>query len=553
MFQVGKDIFKGGFDGRVGSRPGRVRLKFMRFALVLMLVVFGYETLRLSLDGTSRQRRRASDQEWIVKRADIVDRNGDILAKNVMAGHIAILVKDVKKYNSADEVAQAIHEILPREYSLSDALNLVNRAMTRNKYTYVKKFAKETELVAVKKARVAGLQVETFQKRIYPKRRLFSHIVGTLDKDQKVGETGLERTYNDYLSENSDPLRVSLDARIQAAFHEQLSIAMHKYSAKAAMGMLMDARTGEMIAMVNLPDFDPESSRHTTYFGLMNGAYEMGSTFKIFNTAMAMENGINKEYYVEKPYHIRGKNGQVLTNGRGRPIAPIRDHHSFKPPRPNLSVEEIMFHSCNVGSAQIALDLPDGTQQEFFDRLHLNERLDLELGKTARPRIPPQWGPVERATRSYGHGIAVTPMHLLLGINAVATGGHYIYPTWLKRNVGAINGERVLSSDISARIRAVMFDIVEKGGSKKARVEGFKIGGKTGTAEKYTADGRVDRHNNFTVFVGVFPIDAPQYTMVIMLDEPKGTKESWGLKTAAWNAVPTAGKILDNILPLLFE
>ena len=391
------------------------------------------------------------------------------------------------------------------------------------------------------------MEVEKIQTRKYPKRRLFSHIVGFVGEDGR-GLEGAESTYDEYLRENKDPLRVSVDSRIQAVFYEQLSFAMQKYQTKAAMGMLMNSRTGEIIAMVSLPDFDPENLRadpmSNRLFKPMRNVYDMGSVFKVFNTALAYENGIDKEYYVKEPFKIADK--------FGRTAAKISDIRSFKPPRPHLTVEEIMVHSCNVGSAQIALDLPDGAQKDFFERLHMDGPLNLEFGRTERTLMPKKWGPVERATVAIGHGISVTPMHLLLAMNAVTNGGIYIYPTLQKRSVGVVKGERVLADEISAKIRPIMLRVAEETSGKQARVSGIQIGGKTATAEKYI-NGKIDRKRNVTAFAGIFPVHAPQYTLLGVLDEPQATKESWGWRTAAWNAVPTTGKILDSILPLLFE
>ena len=199
-----------------------------------------------------------------------------------------------------------------------------------------------------------------------------------------------------------------------------------------------------------------------------------------------------------------------------------------------------MLHSCNVGSAKIALDLPENAQKEFFQRLNLDHALNLEFGKTERAITYKTWGPTERATAAFGHGIAVTPMHLLLAVNAVTNGGFYIYPTLLKRNVGAIRGERVVDSDISEQIRKIMFNIAEETTAKKARVKGIEVGGKTGTAEKRGADGKIDKKRNLTVFTGIFPVAAPQYVILVMLDEPKATKESGNIRTSSSNAVPTA-------------
>lgn len=541
MFEIGKDIFKHGFLSASGNRSGRRRMRVLYYLFMIAFAVFAVRTLQLGLEGTDRARRAGADGAWTAQRADIIDRNGDILAKNIMSGHIILRTPSVK---DRDAVAQTIHQILPYEYTLAQALDLVNSG---RKFMYIKKYASDVQRDVVENAKLTGLEIEAEQKRRYPKRRLFSHVVGFVGRDG-YGLEGAERIYDDYLRENTDPLQLSLDARIQSIFYEQLSMAMQHYQAKAAMGMLMNARTGEMIAMVSLPDYDPENINldpaANRLFKPLRGVYEMGSIFKIFNTAMAMENGIDKEYYIAEAFPIKDKFGRVA--------ARIGDVRSFKPPRPELTVEEIMLYSCNAGSAQIALDLPDGTQQEFFKRLHFDEPLELEFGTTERPLMPQKWGPVERATMSFGHGISVTPMHLLLGVNAMTNGGIYIYPTLLKRGVGPIRGERVLSEDISSRLRQIMFNIAEQTSGKQARVAGIQIGGKTATAEKYE-NGRVNHKKNLTAFAGIFPVAAPQYTILVILDEPKGTEESFGLRTAAWNAVPTTGKILDSILPLLFE
>ncbi len=541
MFEVGRDIFKHGFSGIGGDNATRGRLRFIYMLFVIAFVIFTIRTLYLGIQGTDRARLSGADGEWAVSRADIVDRNGDILAKNIMSGHITLRPPQVR---DRDRVAQLIHDVLPYEYSLSDALALTNSS---RRFIYVKKYASDAVRQKIKEAKLPGLDIEPVQTRRYPKRRLFSHAVGFVGNEGN-GLEGAERVYDDYLRENTDAMRLSLDSRIQSVFYEQLSIAMQKYQAKAAMGMLMNSRTGEMVAMVSLPDFDPENLRadaaSNRLFRPMRGVFEMGSIFKIFNTAMAMENGISKEYYIAEPFKIPDK--------FGRTAAKISDIRSFKPPRPKLTVEEIMLHSCNVGSAQIALDLPDGTQREFFERIHMNEALNLEFGRTERTLMPIKWGPVEKATVSFGHGISVTPMHLMLAVNAMTNGGIYIYPTLQKRSVGAVRGTRVISEEISSRLRNVMIRIAEETSGKKARVAGIQIGGKTATAEK-RVNGKIDKKKNLTAFAGIFPAAAPQYTILVVLDEPKGTEESWGLRTAAWNAVPTTGKILDSILPLLFE
>jgi cell division protein FtsI (penicillin-binding protein 3) len=541
MFEVGKDILKHEYSGGNASTKLGRRLRGVYIFFVICFIGFGVRTLYFAGEGTNRVRPSDASGAWLVNRADIIDRNGDILAKNVMSGHITLRPQLVK---NRDEVAQLVHEVLPYDYSVPEVLSLLNSS---RRFMYLKKYASDKQREKIEKANLPGLGIESIQARKYPKRRLFAHAVGFVGNDGN-GLEGAERIYDEYLRDNREPLQLSLDSRIQAVFYDQLSAAMGRYQAKNAMGMLMNSRTGEMIAMVSLPDFDPENvsmdAVSNRLFKPMRATFEMGSIFKVFNTAMAMENGIRKEYYIKEPFKIRDKFGRVA--------ATISDIRSFKPPRPNLSVEEIMLHSCNVGSAQIALDLPDGTQPEFFHRVHLDEALDLEFGKTEKPLTPRKWGPTERATVSFGHGISVTPMHLFLAVNSMTNGGMYIYPTLQKKSFGPLRGERVLSDDISARLRGIMLRIAEETSAKQARVSGIQIGGKTATAEK-RINGKIDKFKNLTAFVGIFPVNAPQYTILVVLDEPKGTPETFGLRTAAWNAVPTTGKILDSILPLLFE
>ena len=539
MFEIGRDVFKQGFYGGQVDRTAVSRLRVVYLVFLLAFSIFALRTLQLGIQGTDTIRKGVVASNWNISRADIVDRNGEILAKNLVTGHIQ-LVKKYMEDKDKELIAQTIHEVLPYQYSLSDAMKLVD---SPRRYIELKRNASETQIKKIRDAALPGLEVRSEQLRKYPKRNMFSHVVGFLNKDGHAVQ-GAEAVFDDYLSENKDPLYLSVDSRVQSAFYEQLSLAMQKYQTKTAMGMLMDSRTGEIIAMVSLPDFDPENIGNypvaNRTLQTMRNPYELGSIFKIFNTALAMENGIDKEYLVNKPFIIEDK--------FGRPAAKITDVRSFKPPRPYLNVEEIMMMSCNVGSAQIALDLPDGAQKEFVERLHMDKALDLEMGRTERTILPQKWGPVEKATVAYGHGISVTPMHLLLAVNAVTNGGFYVKPTLQKRGVGVVRAEKVLEEEISERLRAIMFRVAEETTAKQARVAGIKIGGKTGTAEKYGPNGKIDRKRNVTAFVGIFPVDAPQYTIMVVLDEPKGYP-----RTASYNAVPVTGKILETIVPLLFE
>ena len=552
-FNIGQDILPHEYQGEIYHRESAVRLRWIMRVFVVLFILFIARTLQLGLQSNDIKQYSMYGAE-IESRADIIDRNGVVLAKSVRSGNIKLYPQKVKQ-KDMNAVANVIHEIAPMDYSIMDALNLIQSG---KRGLYIKKNATEEQMKIISQAhrKYNCFEIEQFTQRRYPQRNVFAHVVGFAGKD--AGLEGVEYIYDEYLRENKDPLRLSIDSRVQNIFYEQLSIAMNKYHAKGALGMLMNSSTGEMLAMVQLPDFDPNNINASPVsvrrFKLLRDNFEMGSIFKIFNTALAYKNGLeNKNYKVDEPLVIHDK--------FGRPIKqkPIDDVSSFKRDvvkkmgKHMLKAPEIMLYSCNVGSARIALDLPEGAQKEFFHSLNFDRALQLEFGKTERGLTHKVWGPAEKATAAFGHGVTVTPMHLLLAVNSMTNGGIYIYPTILKRSIGAIRGERVLNTEISSKLREIMFRIAEETTAKKARVKGVEIGGKTGTAEKRHADGTTDNKRNSTVFTGIFPVSAPQYIIMIMLDEPQGTVESGGWKTAAWNAVPTAGAILDGIIPLLFE
>ncbi len=548
-FNIGKDILPHEYKGTVYNNDSVGRLRFLRSAFIIVFSIFIIRTLQLGLQRNYVQYNGVKKQE-IAWRADIVDRNGVVLAKSVKSGNIKLYPPKVKE-EDINEVAHIIHDIAPMDYSISDALGLIRSG---KRGIYIKKNANEDQIKKIKEARYDCFEIEQFTTRRYPQRNVFAHVIGFAGKDK--GLEGLEAVYDKYLQENKDPLRISIDSRVQNIFYTQLSIAMDKYHAKSALGMLMNSTTGEMMAMVQLPDFDPNNINSAPVqnrrFKLLRDNFTMGSVFKIFNTVLAYENNLqDKEYKVNEPLMIYDKFGRPAMK------SPIDDVSSFKRDVikkkgiTKLKAPDIMLYSCNVGSARLALDLPDNAQKEFFTKLNFDKSLNLEFGKTENTLMHKVWGPTEKATAGFGHGIAVTPMHLLLAVNAVTNGGFYIYPTLLKRNIGAIRAERIIDSYISENIRRIMFQIAEQTTAKRARVKGVEIGGKTGTAEKHV-NGRIDKTKNVAVFAGIFPVSAPQYVILIMLDEPQATKETGGWRTSSLNAVPTAGAILDGIMPLLF-
>ncbi len=299
-----------------------------------------------------------------------------------------------------------------------------------------------------------------------------------------------------YYSRDSKPVPINMPA--YHAIKSELSTAIKDYKATSAVGIVMNAKTGDIVASVALPTDD-----------VLNQNYEMGSIFAMFNTALALENGINREYNVSEPFKIKGKDGNVLAT----------IHDNFKPSKPNMTVADILLHSSNIGSAQIALDLPTDAQRDLIKRLHLDRGL-----------LPKNWGLVERATVSFGHSIAVSPTDLLFATNAIINDGVYISPK--------VKGRRVISSDNSGKIRQILGQIAKE---TNAKIPGINIGIKTSTTEKRSG-------GVITVVFATFPIESPDFSMLILLDEPQTKPNS-----AAYNAVPTTGKIIDSIVPLLYN
>lgn len=322
----------------------------------------------------------------------------------------------------------------------------------------------------------------------------------------------------------------TINPEIQQIFSERLSAAADKYQTKSIVGLIMETKTGNIIAQVN-----PESALDL---------YEFGSVFKVFNTALAIENGLeDKEYTVNEPYSIYDKSGNLLVK--------IIDVASFKPATPTMSVSDILKHSCNVGSAQIALDLPEDAQQTMFEKLRFNDRLVLDFGTTRHPRLPDKWNEVNRARLSFGSGAFVSPVHMIAAVNAMVNDGVYVYPT-TNKCTKAPKSERIINKSTSEKLRNILRGISEELSGKNAAVNGVSIATKTASTNKMT-DGKINKDKIVTVATMVFPAEQPEYNMLIVFDEPEATEVSWGWKTAAWNVVPVSGKILKDIVPILIK
>ena len=470
-------------------------------------------------------------------RADIVDRNGVLLASNLPTHTLYV---EPGKIFDREEALAALGRVFP-DLDLERAASLIasgrKTALLRHNLT-------PEQSHAINRLGVPGLWLERQEQRFYPQGRLFAHAVGFTDVDNR-GLAGVEKAVDEELRRRAEahqgPLALSLDIRVQHVLAEALAETMNAHRAVGAAGMVMDVESGELLALVSLPSFDPKGPDRSGADALFNratlGTYELGSTFKPFTIAMALDHGITgieDSFDATEPIKV----SRYL----------IRDHH---PENRWLTVPEILIHSSNIGAARLAMEVGAKRQRAFLDALGMFERMPLESPERGWPIAPRRWSDHTTMTVGFGHGLAVTPLHLIASYAALVNGGIAVTPTLLKREPGAnLVQRRVISAETSAIMRMLLYAVVAEGTGRKAAVPGYLVGGKTGTAEK-AIGGSYKRDSMITNFVGVFPIDRPRYAVLTLMDEPKGTEETFGFATAGWTAAPVAGTVIERIAPFL--
>jgi len=461
----------------------------------------------------------------------MVDRNGVLLATNLPTQSLFV---DPSEVLDSEGAVDALMRVLP---SL-DRETITRRVSAPGRFAWIKRNLTPEQQYAVNRLGLPGFDFKREEQRVYPQGALFGHAVGFTDVDNR-GLAGLELAMEERLLGDDEPLALSLDIRVQHAVHQSLSNAMARFSAKGAASVVLDVATGEILALVSLPSFDPNAGGGKPGDALFNratlGVYELGSTFKAFTAAMALDYGttnLTKRFDATKPIQA----ARFL----------IRDHH---PENRWLTISEIMVHSSNIGAARMALEVGAKRQKSFLQKLGLLSALPIELPEKARPLWPKRWNEISTMTISFGHGIAITPLHLTWGFATLVNGGIKRAPTLLKRE-RPVPGEPVIAPETSRTLRHLLRSVVTDGTGRNAAAEGYQVGGKTGTAEK-AIDGRYSRKAMITTFVGAFPIDAPRYVVMVMLDEPQGTKETHNFATAGWNAAPTVSELITRIGPIL--
>ncbi len=383
-------------------------------------------------------------------------------------------------------------------------------------------------------------------ERLYPNFNLAAHVIGYTD-DEGRGAVALEKAFDARLSDKigrGTPLQLALDVRVQQALEDELRNVYVDQRAKGAAGIVMDVDTGEIVAMTSQPDFNPnapgQSDDASRYNQATFATFELGSTFKAFTVASGLDSGVipsmQKTYDASRPLVVARHT--------------INDDHALNR---WLTVPEIFIHSSNIGTARIAWEVGRDRQRAMLEKLGFLKQVDFELGERSRPQFPSlsNWGELATMTIGYGHGISVTPLHLAAGYAALVNGGIYRNPTLLKHVPGAVpKGHRVYSAATSDTMRALLRLVVTSGTGRKADAPGYRVGGKTGTAEK-VVDGRYVHGANVSTFAAAFPMDAPRYVVVMMIDDPRGSKASFGFKTAGMTIAPATSRLITRIGPLL--
>ena len=523
-----------------GSRQQSLALSHQRLML-LMLVFLGIGIIiagRIIWMNIASDPRQSGLGAAIVARGDLVDRNGAVLARTIEAHSIGIHPN--KLLGRPEALAPALARLMP-ERSEAQYLAILKSG---DNFSYLRRRAMPELVAAVNALGEPAMAYAREPERLYPQTTLAAHVIGYTDFDGN-GVMGMERVLNDQLNNpatRGKAVALSIDSRVQAAMESELSAAMTDLRAVGATGLVLDVNTGEVISMVSLPLFNPNKSGQADPEALRNNVtqsvYELGSTFKPLTVADAINSGsitnLARRYDATGPIQV----------GKYK----ISDDHAQ---RRWLNTPETLVHSSNIGTARIADELGAERAQLFFRKLGFGEPPHIELRERGRTLWPESWGRVTNMTVAYGHGIAVTPLHLASAYAAIINGGIWRPATLLKVAPGkAAKGRRIVSEQTSTIMRKLLRLIVTDGTGKKANVPGFRIGGKTGTAEKPGVGG-YSKTVNVSTFAAVFPMDKPRYVVIAMLDSPKGSAASSGLTTAAFTAAPVVAKVIARTGPML--
>jgi cell division protein FtsI (penicillin-binding protein 3) len=521
----------------------RKRIALLFFAFIGVHLIIAGRLVLIGIKSDPQVARRVSNPDMLTStRPDILDRDGKQLATDVQSA--LLYAEPRKRVGDVDEAVEEITSVLPD----LDPKELREKLSSKKGFVRIKREISPQQQAEIKRFGIPHVGFLQESKRFYPAGAEVSHVLGGVNVDSQ-GIAGLEKWIDGggladlhmagfATGRSLKPVQLALDLSVQHAVRDELAKAQIEYQAKSTSGLVLDVRTGEIVAMVSLPDYNPNKPGKPTDLSRLNrlttGVYEMGSTFKALTIAMAIDAGkatLNSRFDATTPLHY----------GRFT----ITDFHAQ---RRVLTVPEVFTYSSNIGAAKIALAVGVEGHQAFLRKMGQLTRLKTELPESAMPIVPKNWSEINTATIAFGHGLAVAPLQAMMATAALVNGGLLIPPTFLKRSEAEAKkiAKRVIKPETSAALRYLLRLNVEKGTAKRAEVEGYYVGGKTGTSEK-VVHGRYSHSKLLTVFTGVFPCNDPQYLVLVMIDEPKNR----GHSTAGLNAAPTTGQIIARIGPLL--
>ncbi|MGQ4273157.1 peptidoglycan D,D-transpeptidase FtsI family protein [Terrihabitans sp. B22-R8] len=524
---------------RVRNASNRVKLAMIGFALVYCAI--GGRLLWLGIEPDLEVKERFdAEASLAARRPVVVDRDGRQIATDIQMSSV---YAEPRKMIDADEAAELLTTAMP---DLNP--DELHKRLNKNAgFVWIKREISPAEQAKIHRLGIPGVGFLNEQRRIYPNGPLVSHSIGSVNIDN-VGIAGFEQ-YIDRKGLMSpdgkgtlEPVALALDLNVQHAVRDELAKAKKEFDAIAASGIVLDVETGEIVSFVSMPDYDPnqpaEALKPNNINRLSVGVYEMGSTFKALTLAMALDSG---KVRLSDRFDARS----AMRYGKFR----ISDFHGTNR---ILSVPEVFIHSSNIGTAKIALQVGVEGHKAFLRKMGQLDRLRTELPESAMPIVPRNWGELNTVTISYGHGLSVTPLQTLMATAALMNGGHLIPPTFIKRTKeeAMAVAKQVIKPETSAQMRYLFRLNAEKGSAKKANIPGYMVGGKTGTAEK-VINGRYSDTKVMTAFTAVMPTTKPRYALLVMFDEPKGTKATHGFRTSGWNAAPVTGRIVSRIAPLL--
>lgn len=505
------------------------RLKIVFFAILIIFLFIIARMFYIVISRDNANIKNIYESRKNVRRGDIYDRNGVLLATDLKTKSLyvsSVLVRDAKLV--AKSLAQSFEDL-----KYEDLLKKISDGKNSKHWILIRRNLTPSQVERVENLQIAGLIFEDDLIRVYPHKEITSHYVGFVDLDRK-GLSGMEMQYDRKLMMNQN-LNLAMDVRIQDILHDELLKAKEEFRAKLASGIVMNVNNGEILALVSLPTFDAnlrnDALPEERFNMITGGSYELGSVMKIFTNAAAFEHDLIK---MEDIYNV----AEPIKYGRFS----IKDHDKHED---KMSVKEIFTKSSNIGTIKIAEKLGIYNQKEFLTKFGFLKKVDAEfpgLGRTIAPKV---WRDINMFTISYGHGIASTPLHLALATSAIANGGYLYKPSFLKLSNPPEQPKKLIKDETVNLMRKMLRAVVEEGTGKYANIDGYEVGGKTGTADRAESGG-YNEGQTLASFVGAFPISEPKYLVYVVFDRPNYT-----FNTAGMVAAPAAGRVIKNIAPLL--